>query len=253
MTLFVQPIRFTDNIDDVTKLLVSLGLSVNITSDKGGWVELSGQTGTVALHSASDSAMGVPPGATCLSFAETELEALARQLVASGFANDGHPDESMVYDEAYGRAITITLGGDQLVINGRSEDLYGYSSTGIEPGVGDLRVTPIRFVDDQAPDRRLLEALGFTVVGDAGEHFTQLALPGAGGSVGLHHTGGGIPVIPTPFAVQLTFETTLPLAEIIQRSEAAGASAQLHESEFGDYVTITDPDGQEIQVHAASA
>ena len=252
MTLFVQPIRFTDNIDEVAKLLVSLGLSVNISSDNGGWVELSGQTGTVALHSAADSAMGAQPGATCLSFAETELEALAQQLVDRGFGNNGHPNESMVYDEAYGRAITITLGGDELTINGRSDDLYGYSSTGIEPGVGDLRVTPIRFVDDQAPDRRLLEALGFTLVGEAGEHFTQLALPGAGGSVGLHHTGGGIPVIPTPFAVQLTFETTTPLPEIVQRAEATGAPAQLHESEFGDHVTITDPDGQQMQVHAAS-
>lgn len=253
MTLFVQPIRFTDNLDEVTKLLVALGLSVNITSDKGGWVELSGQAGTVALHSAADSASGASQGETTLSFAETELEALARQLVERGFGNDDHPGESMVYDEAYGRAINITLGKDQLVVNGRSDDLYGYSSTGVEPGVGDLRVTPIRFVDDQGPDRRLLEALGFSVTGEAGDDFTKLSLPGAGGSVGLHHTGAGIPVIPAPFAVQLTFETTTPLAEIIERATSAGAAAQLHESEFGDHVSIADPDGQQIQVHTAPA
>jgi len=71
MTLFVQPIRFTDNVQDVTALLVALGLSVNVTSDKGGWVELSGRAGTVALHSAADSATGAQPGQTSLSFVET--------------------------------------------------------------------------------------------------------------------------------------------------------------------------------------
>lgn len=253
MTLFVQPIRFTSNVDAMSDLLVALGLSVNITSDKGGWTVLSGRAGTVGLHSAADSASGARPGQTGLSFEETALVDLARQLTERGFGNEGHPEESMMYDEAYGRAITISLGGDNLVINGRSDDLYGYSSTGIEPGVGDLRVTPIRFVDDQAPDRRLLEALGFALVGEASEHFTQLALPGAGGSVGLHPAGGELRVIPGPFAVQLTFETTTPLTEIMQRATSAGAESTLVDSEFGDHVTITDPDGQRIQVHSAAA
>jgi len=159
----------------------------------------------------------------------------------------------MVYDEAYGRAITIGLGGEELIINGRSDDLYGYSSTGIEPGVGDLRVAPIRFVDDQAPDRRLLEALGFSLVGEAGDHFTQLALPGTGGSVGLHSTGAGQRALPGPFAVQLSFETTAPLAEIVERAQSAGAPTRLQESQFGDHVEITDPDGQQLQVHSAPA
>lgn len=252
MTLFVQPIRFTDNIDEMARLLATLGLSVSITSDKGGWVELSGRTGTVALHSAADSATGAQRGQTLLSFAETDLEALARKLVARGFGNDDHPEESMVYDEAYGQAITITRGTDQLTINGRSDDLYGYSSTGTEPGVGDLRVVPIRFVDDPVPDQRMLEALGFSLDGDTDERFTKLALPGTGGAVGLHPTGGETPVISGSFAVQLHFGTGAPLPDIIRRAESAGAAATLYESEFGAHVAISDPDGQQIQVHPAT-
>lgn len=256
MSLTVQPLRFTDNIEAMTRLLTALGLSVDITSDKGGWVVLSGRAGTVALHSAAESATGAKQGSTCLSFDETALDDLARQLVASGFGNAGHPDESMVYDEAYGRAITITVGSDQLIINGRSEDLYGYSSTGVVPGpaAGDLRVTPIRFVDDQSADRRLLESLGFCLVGEANLYFTQLALPDPGGAVGLHRAGDAeLPVIPGPFAIQLTFETATPLPEIVQRAESAGAAATLHKSEFGDFVTVIDPDDQQIRVHSASA
>jgi hypothetical protein len=254
MSLTVQPIRFTDNLDEMTRLLVALGLSVSITSDQGGWVVLAGRTGTVGLHSAAQSASGAKQGQSSLSFETDALEELARQLTATGFGNADHPDESMVYDEAYGRAITITVGDEELTINGRSDDLYGYSSTGVQPGVGDLRVTPIRFVDDQTADRRLLESLGFSVVGEADPAFTQLTLPGPGGAVGLHHIyTDELPVVPGPFAIQLTFETSAPLPVIVQRARAAGAAAKLNESEFGDFVTITDADGQEIQVHATSA
>ncbi|RNI20278.1 hypothetical protein [Flexivirga caeni] len=253
MTLFVQPIRFTDNVDTMAKFLAALGLSVSLTSDKGGWTVLAGATGTVALHSAADATSEAKPGSTSLSFEETALDELARRLVATGFGDAGHPGESMVYDEAYGRAISITLGGEELVVNGQSDDLYGYTSTGVEPGVGDLRVSPIRFVDDQGPDRRLLEALGFRVVGKASEHFTGLALPGVGGSVGLHPTSDEARVIPGPFAVQLSFETATPLAEVIERVTAVGTAATLHESPWGDHVSITDPDGQPVLVHAAPA
>lgn len=252
MNLFVQPIRFTDDIDAMTRLLTTLGLRVALTADKGGWVVLAGRAGTVALHSAADAATGARPGHTSLCFEASDLPALARRLTAGGFGDDGHPAGSMVYDEAYGRAITVTLNDEELTINGTSDDLYGYTSTGVTPGpdAGDLRVTPIRFIDDQAPDRRLLEALGFALVGEANEHFTQLTLPGAGGSVGLHLAGDESRVIPGPFAVQLSFETATPLPEIMQRAAAADATTALHESEFGDHVTITDPDGQQIQVHA---
>ncbi len=254
MSLTVQPIRFTDNIEEMTRLLVALGLSVSVTSDKGGWAVLAGRAGTVALHSAADSASGAKHGQTSLSFETDALDELARRLTASGFGNADHPGESMVYDEAYGRAISITVGDEELTINGRSDDLYGYSSTGVQPGAGDLRVTPIRFVDDQTADRRLLESLGLSVVGEASPEFTQLALPDPGGAVGLHHLyTDELPVVPGPFAIQLTFETSTPLAEIVQRAKAAGAAATLNESEFGDFVTITDVDGQEIQVHTASA
>ena len=255
MSLTVQPIRFTDNVEEMSRLLVALGLSVSITSDKGGWIVLAGRTGTVALHSAADSAGGARGGQTSLSFETDTLDQLAQQLAASGFGNADHPDESIVYDEAYGRAITITSGEDELIINGRSDDLYGYTATGAAPGpdAGDLRVTPIRFVDDQTADRRLLEALGFSVVGEASPDFTQMALPDPGGAVGLHHIyTDELPVVPGPFAIQLTFETATPLPEIVQRAQSAGAAATLNESEFGDFITITDAYGQQLQVHAAS-
>ncbi|WP_446664219.1 VOC family protein [Flexivirga sp. B27] len=255
MTLTVQPLRFTDNIDEMTRLLSALGMSVSITSDKGGWVVLAGRAGTVALHSASGATSGATQGQTTLCFEADDLDAVAHRLTEQGFGNDEHPAESMVYDEAYGRAISITVNGEEMTINGRSEDLYGYTSTGVSagPDTGDLRVTPIRFVDDQTSDRRLLESLGFTVAGEASRYFTQLELPDAGGSVGLHYIySDELPIVPGPFAIQLTFQTATPLPEIVRRATSVGAQAQLEKSEVGDFVTIVDPDGQQIQVHAAA-
>lgn len=251
MSVLVRPIRFSNDVSAMATFLEAMGLTASVTSDQGGWATLQARTGGVSLHSAASSDTGGKPGQTSLCFDADDLEGLTGQLQEAGYSGpDGEP--LVVNDQAYGRDLAVVVDGQRLTINGVMDDLYGYRSTGAEPGTGDLDVCPIRFVADQTQDRRLLEALGLSVRGEATPEFTLLALPGAGGAVGLHHPyTDDLPIVPGPFAVQLTFETTTPLSQIVDRAKAAGAPATLNASEFGDFVTITDPDGQEIQVHAA--
>lgn len=51
MTLFVQPIHVTNNLDAMSNLLVALRLSAKITTDNDNWAVLPGRGSTLALHS----------------------------------------------------------------------------------------------------------------------------------------------------------------------------------------------------------
>ncbi len=51
--------------------------------------------------------------------------------------------------------------------------------------------------------------------------------------------------------MQLTFETAEPLVEVAERLADNGFDAPITREDFGAFVTVTDPDGQEVQIHEA--
>jgi len=179
--LVVRPVRFTDNVEQVRRLLEALGLRPRLESEGGGWVDMVAGGGMVALHSARNSARHAPSGLTSLSFEADDIDALAKRLDAAGV-----PDV-VVYDEAYGRVLTCRDPlGDEIAVDERSVDLYGYRAhdpAGVRPG---LRVMPVRFADPLGPYGGFLAALGLEPRGEPDAHFTGYAL-GAGdhGLVGL--------------------------------------------------------------------
>lgn len=59
--------------------------------------------------------------------------------------------------------------------------------------------------------------------------------------------------MPGSGSVQLTFESAEPLNQIAARLEGAGFAPQLHNEDFGSLLSVTDPDGQPVQVHEPSA
>lgn len=119
-----------------------LGLAVHIELEGGGWVDLAAGGGRVALHSATGSDTGGLPGQTRLSFEVDDVETLAVRLIAAGF------EDATPYDEAYGRALTVTDPlGDQLIIDERIEDLYGYRLHDAGGAQRSTRVVPVRFTD----------------------------------------------------------------------------------------------------------
>ena len=118
---------------------------------------------------------------------------------------------------SYGRDVHVTDPlGDALVLNGASDDLYGYRVNA--PVAADPRrtVSPHRFADPLGP---------------------------YGPSRPSGCTGPG--------AVQLGFTTTEPVDDLVDRLAAAGVKATVRRDEFVTMATITDPDGQQVQIREA--
>lgn len=114
--LAVQPIWFQHDLDEPRHILEALGLRPRTVSDGGGWVELAADGGgLVALHRGDAPKTG-------LSFlASGDLDALVTRLRSAG-------QEAVVIDESYARTVRIPDpdGGEDVWIDGRQDDPYGY-------------------------------------------------------------------------------------------------------------------------------
>ncbi len=205
----IRPLRFTDRLPEMRAFLEDLGLRTRIESERGGWADLVAGTGMVALHDAATSDTGGRPGQTRLSFEAGDLTALAERLEQAGLA------DVAVWDEAYGRVLSVEVGGERIWIDERATDLYGYCSHDPEPG-GSLVVTPVLVVPDEKPWRIFLDAVGGT-------------------SPGL------VSYRPGAFDVRLEFRTTEPLDALGQR---LGGSIE------DEAVVLTDPDGCRVRITA---
>ncbi len=241
----VQPVRFTDHIEAMASFLELLGLARTVEAERGGWLVLAAGGGMVALHSVAASDSGGKPGQTTLSFEADDLDAVAASLEAAGVP------EVTVYDEAYGRVLTCRDPlGDPCAVNEVMTDLYGYRSiAGSKPAAP--RVLPVRFCDPAGPYGGFLQALGLAPRGEVNPYYVSFAASGGDhGLVGLHYVfSEDLPVVPGSTSVQLTFESTEPLADISARLAAAGFEPVLRTERFGGVLSVTDPDGQEVQVH----
>ncbi len=247
--IVVRPIRFTDNVEPMRAFLELIGLRPRIESVRGSWIELVADGGGVALHSASNSDSGAMQGKTSLAFEADDLDALAQALI------DAAVPDVTVYDEAYGRVLTFTDPlGDRLAVDERVKDLYGLRALPGDKPIGP-KVMPVRFSDPAGPYGRLLQVLGLQPVGEINEYYVNFAAAdGKHGIVGLHHAyAGELPIVPGAGSVQLTFQSAEPLDQIALRLEGASFAPQLHNKDFGSLLSVTDPDGQPVQVHEPGA
>lgn len=242
--IVVRPVRFTDDIEAMRRCLELVGLRARIESQAGRWVDLVAGAGMVALHSVDSSASGARAGETQLSFEVADPDALVERLRAAGFA------DAQVVDEAYGRDVHVTDPlGDPLILNGESDDLYGYRLNAPVAPDERVSVSPTRFTDPQGHYGSFLEALGLSRIGTGDEWFAAYAVA-QGGGVHLHRTGPGpLPILEGPGAVHLTFTTSEPIEELADRLAAAGYHPRVAHEDFGSSVAVTDPDGREIEVH----
>lgn len=110
----VQPIWFQRDLSEPRKILEALGFRAGIAADRGGWIEMHGDGGSVGLHHGE-------PGIGLSFEARGDLEALAARVRDAGFT-------ASVVDEAYARTVRITDPdrGAEICINGTQEDLHGY-------------------------------------------------------------------------------------------------------------------------------
>ncbi|MEV6284611.1 VOC family protein [Kribbella sp. NPDC051770] len=207
----IRPLRFTADVAAMRGFLETLGLAPRVEGTQGGWVDLMAGNGMVALHDAASSSTGGKHGDTRLTFEADTIDELRDRLVAAGY------DDATTFDEAYGRVLSVTgPGGVVIWIDERSEDLYGYR------------------LHESKPDERL--AVRPRLLGAAeAEWMPFLELLGARDAVTFGAPAG-------EFDVRLELWTSEPLAEVAARLPGAELQAQS--------ITLIDPDGQPVQVHA---
>ncbi|MGH3499622.1 MAG: VOC family protein [Nocardioidaceae bacterium] len=246
--IVVRPLRFTDNVVAMQEFLEILGLRPRIEAEGGGWVTMVAGGGMVALHSAASSTTGGLPGQTALAFEVDDVHAFAQQLQAAGV-----PDVT-VYDETYGQVLECRDPlGDVLTVDSVTGDLYGYRVHPMAPP-SSLRVSPVRFTDPQGDYGDFLHALGLTERPGSNESYASYAAAGGDhGLVGLHMMMGddNPGVVPGKGAAKLNFESPEPVDELTRRLVDKGFDAKACRESFGSFVTVVDPDGQQVQVHEA--
>ncbi|HEY0692718.1 MAG TPA: VOC family protein [Kribbella sp.] len=215
----LRPLRFTADVPAMRRFLETLGLKSRVESEHGGWVDMVAGRGMVALHDSASSATGAKSGETGLSFEADDIEELKERLQAAGY------EDATVWDEAYGRVLSVTVTGDAVIwVDQRSDDLYGYKLHDAKPDER-LSVTPVLQVADQPAWQHFLEALG----GDSAQLVSYE--PGTG-----------------DLGVRLGFSTTELLTEVELRLTAAGYQPALTEHSL----TVEDPDGQPVTVRLQS-
>ncbi len=112
----VMPIRYTSDVEAMTRFYEVLGLRAGPVSRPGGWVELPAEGGMLAIHRAS----GEDVGRCELAFEVGEpLEDVAERLRAAGF----EPGPPM--DESFGHSLRVQdPDGVWVQLNLYDRDLY---------------------------------------------------------------------------------------------------------------------------------
>lgn len=229
----LRPVRFTADVAAMHRFLELVGLRSRIESEGGGWVDLLGTSGMLALHDAASSAQRTPPGTTTLSYECADAEALADRLRSAGL-------QAEVVDEAYGRVLLVTGEGRwQVVADEVHHDLHGYRLRERRPHAVDRH-------DGGEPTC----AVGAVVRTGAADRLRPLLGElRAAGDIELRD-GEGVPALGPDgrwylsAPVQLVLTTGEPLLELAARLDAAGFTA-----DPGDGVlVVTDPDGQRLEV-----
>jgi hypothetical protein len=225
----VRPLRFTDDIDAMRGFLTLLGMAPRVESTRGGWLDMVGGAGVVALHDAAGSTSGAIAGDTSLSFEGADLEALAGRLTDAGW------DDAAIWDETYGRVLSVTdPDGVSLWVDGYNDDDYGFR---IHRPERDVRwsVMPVRSTPEVEEYARFLGCFGLPP-------YVNAPSPTYGGHVGLVRLESG------PEVVRLGFATAEPLDDVAERLSGAGHDPTVD----GPRLTVVDPDGQSVVVDARS-
>lgn len=112
----IMPIRYARDVPASIEFYRALGLEVGCVSRPGGWAELTGRAGSLAVHVTD----GTNAGGCELAFEADELlERVADRLSAAGFA----PGD--IVDESFGRSLQVTdPDGVVVQVNEHDRELY---------------------------------------------------------------------------------------------------------------------------------
>lgn len=116
----ILAIRYTQLSAEMTSFYGALGLSLDVRSRTGDWVELGTIDGSLALHTANPLDPSHPAGSVEVAFESDEpLETIRARLDAAGFGG------GVIVDESHGRSLqVIDPEGVALQINEFDRELF---------------------------------------------------------------------------------------------------------------------------------
>jgi hypothetical protein len=234
----ISPYHFTDRPHEMIAFLQAVGLRVEASKD--GWADLVGAGGRVGVHPLATS--GVTATSTSLCLLAPDAIAVADQLQQDGL-------EARWWDESFGRQAAVRGPYGELTINEPMTDFHGYQRHDVRPAPGDPQVTVVAvlFMPDFEAAADFFAAFGF-VGEEVLEGWRPLRAGATSGAIGLHAADGE----PVPgYACGLSFETTEDLPALADRLRALGYQVDDDCDATAPHVTVTDPDGDRIEVHSA--
>ncbi|HSZ12503.1 MAG TPA: VOC family protein [Solirubrobacteraceae bacterium] len=117
----VRPIHFVADMSAALRFYEALGLTADVRSRAGHWIELTAAAGELALHDGSRAADGAGREGMALGFvADEPLETIAQRLRAAGFPPDGD-----IVDQEWGRSLFVRApDGCAVQIDEQDRELY---------------------------------------------------------------------------------------------------------------------------------
>ncbi|HEY7932737.1 MAG TPA: VOC family protein [Solirubrobacteraceae bacterium] len=117
----LRPIHFVSDVDEAVRFYEALGLTPELRSRSGHWVELQASGGELGLHDSAIAADGEGREGLALNFlAEEPLEQVEQRLLAAGF-----PPQGTIVDHEWGRALQVKApDGTVVQIDERDTELY---------------------------------------------------------------------------------------------------------------------------------
>jgi hypothetical protein len=117
----VRPIHFVPDVADAVRFYEALGLTSEVRSRSGHWIELAASAGELCLHDAAIAADGRGRTGVALNFVSDEpLEAVEARLRSAGF-----PPEGTIVDQEWGRSLLVPAPDGTIVqIDEPDRELY---------------------------------------------------------------------------------------------------------------------------------
>jgi catechol 2,3-dioxygenase-like lactoylglutathione lyase family enzyme len=99
----VRPIHFVPDVAQAVRFYEALGLTADVQSRSGHWIELAASGGELCLHDARIAADGLGRSGLALNLvADEPLEQVEARLLAAGF-----PPEGTIVDQEWGRSLFV--------------------------------------------------------------------------------------------------------------------------------------------------
>lgn len=249
----IWPLRFSPNPAAMIDFYRRLGLHQDLSHDSGTYATFRGRAGALGVHDAGTTTSGSVPGHTALNLVTSDVVAAARELGSAGRA-------VRVWDETYGKqGAVIARDGRVIGLNDDAQDdLYGGYHVHDADVAPTLDVVAVCGTEDMAAEAAYFAPFGFVAPSYDNPWWIGLRAGAGSGVLGIH--SGSVEaqnpradddLLGPPYEVRIGFETHQPLEQEAERLRAAGFELELITGEAAPRIVLTDPDGEEVQIHPA--